>query len=189
MLFAKYRSESLGGRRHRPTSSESSGLPHAPSTSQPGSSAPGPFPNSPPYAQPHAQAAAPAQRYPGSVPRHPLSVSPTQSRAVPVGGGPPPPMSYHPDASGPPGSMVLTFEQGEFGSCDFFFPLLSPRYLPTIPRLLRRPELNSRDRFRRFRKELRMHSLYSMGPSHHVTISPTPSWLFTPMAFALLDRT
>lgn len=135
MLFAKYRSESLGGRRHRPTSSESSGLPHAPSTSQPGSNAPGPFPNSPPYPQPHAQAAAPPQRYPGSVPRHPLSVSPTQSRAV--GGGLPPPLSYHPDASGPPGSMVLTFEQGKFchsphlRSCDScsLLPLSFPHTL------------------------------------------------------------
>lgn len=121
MLFAKYRSESVGGRRHRLTSSESSGLPHAFTASHSGPNAPGPFPNSPPYPQPHVQAAAPPQRYPGSVPRHPLSVSPTQSRAVP-GGGPPLPLSYHPDASGPPGSMVLTFEQGKL--CDSPSPIV-----------------------------------------------------------------
>lgn len=149
MLFAKYRSESAGGRRHRPTSSEGAGLPHALSMSQASSSVLGPFPNSPPYPSPHVQPAAPPQRYPVSVPRHQVSVSPTMSRAVP-GGGPPPPLSYHPDARGPPGSMVLTFEQGKLSfpvpdrvtfsfSCFLFLFPHTPS--PSSPLLLRRPEL------------------------------------------------
>jgi hypothetical protein len=136
MLFSKYRAESAGGRRHRPGSSEGSGLPHAPGTSQVGPTGHGPFPSSPPYLPPQVQAAAPSQRYPGSVPRHQLSVSPTQSRAVPGG---PPLLSYHPDARGPPGTMVLTFDQGKLSSsclrsCDFLLllPLASPHY-PSSP--------------------------------------------------------
>jgi hypothetical protein len=157
MLFSKYRSESLGGRRHRQPGSDAPGLPHVPSTSRADSSSgPGLFPNSPPYPQPYvpAAAAAPPQRYLGSVPH---SLSPTQSRAVPGGGGagppPPPPappplplLSYHPDARGPPGSMVLTFEQGKLlhachsrlRSCDSLLglPLSFPH---TIPPFFPRP--------------------------------------------------
>lgn len=159
MLFAKYRSESVGGRRHRPTSSEGASLPHALSMSQAGSSVLGPFPNSPPYPSPHAQPAAPPQRYPVSVPRHQVSVSPTMSRAVP-GGGPPPPLSYHPDARGPPGSMVLTFEQGKLSfpvsdRVTFFFLLLplyfSPHTLSIFPSASSPTGVDSRDRFGRFR--------------------------------------
>jgi hypothetical protein len=165
-----------------------------PSTSQAGSSAPGPFPNSPPYPPPHAQAAAPPQRYPGSVPRHPLSVSPTQSRAVP-GGGPPLPLSYHPDARGPPGSMVLTFEQGKlsFPVSDrvtfllcflFLFPTLSFH----CPQASSPTGIDSRDRFGRFRSAS-LYSLNSIGRSHHVTLSPDPLLALHTLAFALQDRT
>jgi hypothetical protein len=60
-------------------------------------------------------------------------------------------------------------------SCDFsLLPLSFPHTLFLLSlRLLRRPELNSRDRFRRFRRASNAFFVFNRS-SHHVTISPYP---------------
>jgi len=73
-------------------------------------------------------------------------------------------------------SNKASFVISRLRSCDFssFLPLSFPHtILPLSPRLLRRPELNSRDRFRRFRSASNAF-LYSIGPATTSRYLPTP---------------